>query len=131
MAYYAYTLLENGKKNEAFKIFELIIDFRTKTFNVDTLSKYQGLSFTSIVDLLELAQVYSAMGDTENAMKLFDFWIEKDLEGWINIWRDCPLMGNIQNQPKIIEYCNKSQIRDKIFDKKVKRILAREGFIES
>ena len=131
MANYAYCLLEKGEKEEAFKLFELIIDARTKTFNIDTLRKYEGLQFTSIADLLELAQVYSALGDTVKAMQLFDFWIEKDLGGWINIWRDSPLMKNVQNQPKIIEYCRKLDSGEDNNIRRIEKILKREGLVVS
>ncbi len=131
MANYGYTLMVNNKKEKAYELFELIIDYRSKTFNIDTLRKYDGLKFPSIVDLLELALVYSALGETEKAMELFDFWIEKDMDGWPGLWRDNPLMENIKNEPRIIEYCNKFERQKKNDDKKIKRILIREGLLES
>ncbi len=119
------------KKEEADELFKIIIDARTKTFNMDTLRKKEGMHFTSIVDLLELVQVYSAIGETKKALELLDFWIEKDLDGWINIWRDSPLMDNIKNEPKLLEYCKKCESRENNILGKVEKILIREEFLEN
>lgn len=131
MAYYAYTFMENNKKEEANKLFKIIIDARTLTFETNKLRENDGLNFTNIVDLLELVQVYSAIGETKKALELFNFWMEKDLGGWINIWRDSPLIDNIKNEPKILEYCKKYESRENNVKRKVKKILKQEGFIEN